>query len=148
MGEPSYPTLKLSRRIGEQWPNIEASREFSSQTLAQIQDVLVDLDSEDTNIVVLGSLGRGEFTPASDIDWYLLVDGISDPNHHALFLDAEKKIKGILAQGSRQREDIRNLRIQSRFDPQNRWGGGHEQQPNPSAAPPLRIYSRWAVGHP
>jgi hypothetical protein len=51
------------------------------------------LDSEDTNIVVLGSLGRGELTPGSDIDWYLLVDGISDPNHHALFLDADKKIK-------------------------------------------------------
>jgi predicted nucleotidyltransferase len=73
--------------------NIEATREFSNQTLAQIQGVLVDLDSEDTNIVVLGSLGRREFTRGSDIDWYLLVDGISDPNHHSLFLDAERKLK-------------------------------------------------------
>ncbi len=93
MGEPSYPTLELSRRIGVQWPNLEAAREFSNQKLAELKNVLVDLDSEDTNIVVLGSLGRKEFTQGSDIDWYLLVDGISDPNHHALFLNAEKKIK-------------------------------------------------------
>jgi hypothetical protein len=29
-------------------------------------------------------LGRDEFTLGTDIDWTLLVDGISDPNHHAL----------------------------------------------------------------
>jgi hypothetical protein len=37
-------------------------------------------------------LGREEFTTGSDIDWTLLVDGIADPNHHALFLDAKQKI--------------------------------------------------------
>jgi predicted nucleotidyltransferase len=92
MGEPFYPTLKLSRRIGQRWPNIESAREFSNGKLAELKGLLVDLDSGDTSIVVLGSLGRGEFTQGSDIDWYLLVDGIADPNHHALRLDAEKKI--------------------------------------------------------
>lgn len=93
MGEPSYPTLELSQRIGQQWSNLEAARDYSDLKLAELKDVLVDLDSGDTNIVVLGSLGRKEFTRGSDIDWYLLVDGISVPSHHALFLDAEKKIK-------------------------------------------------------
>jgi predicted nucleotidyltransferase len=93
MGEPPYPTLELSRRLGVQWPNIEADRERSNQKLDQLKALLVELDSEDTSIIILGSLSRKEFTPDSDIDWYLLVDGIADPNHHALLLDAEKKIK-------------------------------------------------------
>ncbi len=93
MEEPSYPTLNLSRRIGVQWVNIEAARERSDQTLSQLRGLLAGLDSEDLSIVILGSLSRKEYTPDSDIDWYLLVDGIADPNHHALLLDAEKKIR-------------------------------------------------------
>jgi hypothetical protein len=65
MGEPSYPTLKLSQRVGQRWSKLEADRAFSNQKLAQIKDLLVDLDSEDANIVVLGSLGRREFTQGS-----------------------------------------------------------------------------------
>ncbi len=95
MGESSYPTLELSRRIGVQWPNIEAARTFSRETLADLRSALADSDSDDTSVVVLGSLGREEFTSGSDIDWNLLVDGIADPNHHALFLDAQKKIKDV-----------------------------------------------------
>jgi UTP:GlnB (protein PII) uridylyltransferase len=63
--------------------------------LVELEHALVNLDSEDTSIVVLGSLGRLEFTSGSDIDWNLLVDGIADPNHHALFLDAQQEIKAV-----------------------------------------------------
>ena len=93
MAQPFYPTLELSRRIGVQWPNIKAARELSNQKIAELKEKLADLDSEDISIVILGSLGRKEFTPDSDIDWYLLVDGIADPNHHAVLLDAEKRIR-------------------------------------------------------
>jgi len=93
MGEPPYPTLALSQDLGERWPNVESARQLSNKKLAQLKDLLVDLDSDDTSIVVLGSLGRGEFTEASDIDWYLLVDGIADPHHHNLFLEADRRIK-------------------------------------------------------
>src|SRR3984885_1071718 len=95
MEEPSYPTLELSRRIGVQWPNIEAARTFSRETLVLLRRALADSDCDDTSVVVLGSLGREEFTSGSDIDWNLLVDGIADPNHHALFLDAQKKIREV-----------------------------------------------------
>jgi predicted nucleotidyltransferase len=95
MGEPSYPTLELSRRIGQRWPNIEAAREFSRETLDLLKCALADSDSDDTSVVVLGSLGREEFTSGSDIDWNLLVDGIADPNHHALLLDVRKKINEV-----------------------------------------------------
>lgn len=95
MAEPSYPTLELSRRIGVEWPNIEAARDLSRETLAVLRCALADCDSDDTSVVVFGSLGREEFTSGSDIDWSLLVDGIADPNHHALFLHAQKKINEV-----------------------------------------------------
>jgi len=83
----------LSQRIGQQWPKLEEARSFSVEKLGQLKNLIADLDSSDTNVAVLGSLGRQEFTQDSDIDWYLLLDGQSDPNHHALFLDAQKRIK-------------------------------------------------------
>jgi predicted nucleotidyltransferase len=86
MEEMSYRTLGLSQRLGERWPNIEESRALSSQKIAELKQLLSDLDAQDTSIVVQGSLGRGEFTNDSDIDWFLLVDGIADPHHHDVFL--------------------------------------------------------------
>jgi len=99
MGEPVYPTLELSKRVGQQWPHIEAARALSRETLEQLRCVFADSDSDDTSIVVQGSLGREEFTPTSDIDWFLLVDGIADPNHHSLFLDAKDKIRDFATKG-------------------------------------------------
>jgi hypothetical protein len=95
MEETTYRTLGLSQRLGERWSNIEKTRELSSRKIAELEHLLLDLDSEDTSIVVQGSLGRGEFTSDSDIDWYLLVDGIADPHHHDVFLEADKRIIAI-----------------------------------------------------
>jgi hypothetical protein len=99
MAQPSYATLQLSEHIGQRWPHIEAARSLSDQTLTELHQALHNLDSDDTSIVVLGSLGRKEFTSGSDIDWNLLVDGIADPNHHALFLDAQRVIKDRASKG-------------------------------------------------
>src|SRR5438552_3414433 len=78
------PVVHLSRRLGQPWPHIEASCILSLKTLKDLQEALPDTDSEDTSILVLGSLGRDEFTLGSDIDWNLLLDGIASPSHHAL----------------------------------------------------------------
>jgi len=93
MSEWLTPTLELSRRVGQQWPNIEAARALSRERLAQLREAFADSDSDDTSIVVCGSLGREEFTPGSDIDWCLVLDGIADSGHHDLFMDAKRKIK-------------------------------------------------------
>lgn len=58
----------------------------------ELRGALADLDSEDTSIVVSGSLARDEFTEGSDIDWTLLIDGLADPKHHDLFRNIQKKI--------------------------------------------------------
>jgi len=51
------------------------------QRLDELRSVLAGFDSEDTSIVVFGSLARDEFTEGSDIDWTLLIDGSADPKH-------------------------------------------------------------------
>jgi len=50
----SYPTLELSRRVGQKWLNIEAARTFSRKTLTELGEVLNGSDSDDTSIVVSG----------------------------------------------------------------------------------------------
>jgi len=37
--------------------------------------------SEDTSLVVFGSLARGEWTSASDLDWTYLIDGQANSDH-------------------------------------------------------------------
>ena len=48
--------------------------------------------SEDTSLVVFGSLARGEWTSASDLDWTYLIDGQANSDH----LVIAQKIQTIL----------------------------------------------------
>ena len=51
--------------------------------------------TEDTSVVLYGSLARREFTADSDADWSLLVDGIADPQHLDSSLEIAKRIAEI-----------------------------------------------------
>ncbi|MGV3722757.1 MAG: nucleotidyltransferase domain-containing protein [Actinomycetota bacterium] len=77
----THPIDALATRLQADWPAIQAAREATLRQHARLAEVLADLASEDTSIVVFGSLARDEFTIGSDIDWTLLVDGIADPRH-------------------------------------------------------------------
>src|SRR5436309_7847666 len=48
--------------------------------------------SEDTSLVVFGSLARGEWTSASDLDWTYLIDGQANSDH----LRISQKIQEVL----------------------------------------------------
>src|SRR5580704_3927718 len=74
----------LGRALGCKWEHIQTARSLAEQTRAELQAAVHGIDSEDTSIVVSGSLARDEFTQGSDIDWSLLVDGSADPKHHDL----------------------------------------------------------------
>jgi hypothetical protein len=50
------------------------------QTRSKLNQQLQGVDSDDCSVVVSGSLARDEFTPGSDIDWTLLIDGQADPD--------------------------------------------------------------------
>jgi predicted nucleotidyltransferase len=74
---------KLEAAAGVTWAAISQARQLAIET----RDILGRLVREkrlvppDTSFVVFGSLGRLEFTPDSDIDWALLVDGPADDGH-------------------------------------------------------------------
>ena len=62
-----------------------------------MRQALADLDSDDTSIVVSGSLARDEFTEGSEVDWTLLIDGLSDPGHYALTNRIDQVVRGFAA---------------------------------------------------
>lgn len=83
---------ELRGRVGSAWPNID---EAWSRTAALRQQLasLERFSSEDASVVVFGSVGRGEVTEASDIDWTLLIDGPSDPNHAHLVAEIRDRLE-------------------------------------------------------
>jgi hypothetical protein len=83
---------QLSCETGESWPAIEAARAKTEQLLATLRDGLGELDDASFSIIVTGSLGRAEASERSDVDWYLLVDGPSDPEHGPLRQKISKRI--------------------------------------------------------
>ena len=71
----------LAKQLDADWPFLLSGREKSLIEITRIQDACKDLVMPDTSLVVFGSLAHGEFTDGSDIDWTLLVDGITIPQH-------------------------------------------------------------------
>jgi predicted nucleotidyltransferase len=78
----SMPALrKLEKRTSSSWPAIHTAREETVKMRDLLTSALEQFATKDANIVVVGSVARGEVTQASDVDWMLLVDGLSDPKH-------------------------------------------------------------------
>lgn len=82
----------LGKKVGRQWKTIAAAKETSHQKLQLLNELLITgrekFGSEDTSIVVFGSLARQEWTSKSDLDWVLLIDGQAHPEH----LDVSQRI--------------------------------------------------------
>ncbi len=74
------PVQELQDRLHARWEHVAAARDLATHVRAKLGQALRGFDSEDSSVVVSGSLARDEFTPGSDIDWTLLVDGQADPN--------------------------------------------------------------------
>jgi predicted nucleotidyltransferase len=85
----------LQKRLAADWQALAKARASSLQKREELRNALESLDSQDTSIVVFGSLARDEFTSGSDIDWTLLVDGIADPEHYDIALEIQKHVKEI-----------------------------------------------------
>jgi predicted nucleotidyltransferase len=85
---------ELENKLGARWENLSAARERAQAKQAELRDALRRFDSDETCIVVAGSLARGEFTAGSDIDWSLLIDGMADPKHYP----ATSEIDRVIAQ--------------------------------------------------
>ena len=75
------PIDLLAEKVGSEWQNLARARAFTQQYRLELREKLAGLDTEDTSVVVFGSLARDEATSKSDVDWTLLVDGMADPQH-------------------------------------------------------------------
>ena len=84
MNSPNAAIAEFEAQAGAKWLNIGAACDLSCKTRSELARSLVGIDSEDTSIIVSGSLARNEFAPRSDSDWSLLVDGFADANHQAV----------------------------------------------------------------
>jgi predicted nucleotidyltransferase len=74
------PFDQLRTKYSGEWPAIVSAREFTARRLRDLESIK-EFESDNTSVVVFGSFARGELTPGSDIDWSLLIDGPSDPEH-------------------------------------------------------------------
>ncbi len=79
--EPTAQTSleALEQRTSSDWSHLRQARIQSARERATLTEALSDYSNRDASIIVVGSLAREEFTCGSDVDWALLVDGISFP---------------------------------------------------------------------
>lgn len=75
---------RLEKSLGIEFKHLTAARKVASIFRQQLVAKLGGLHSDDSSIVIFGSLARDEFTAGSDVDWTLLVDGVADPQHLAI----------------------------------------------------------------
>src|SRR5438874_844163 len=94
-GAPSTGFDKLVERFPERWPTIQTARRQALERRQELTSLIEQNVSEvrsDANLIVYGSLARGEWTAKSDLDWSLLVDGQVDADDQV----AAKKIQRLL----------------------------------------------------
>jgi hypothetical protein len=72
---------QLEARLGSDWKAIRAAGSATQQRRAELTAAFASQGSPDTSLVVFGSVARGEVTSGSDLDWILLIDGQSVPEH-------------------------------------------------------------------
>lgn len=71
----------LGTRLGREWPAIRRARAESVFVRQNLDGLFANRTSPDTTVVVFGSIAREKVTSSSDLDWILLVDGSSVPEH-------------------------------------------------------------------
>jgi predicted nucleotidyltransferase len=83
-GVSPTPFEQLKQSLCEDWPAISKARE-ATKPQASILNSICDNEEvalpANAVVVCFGSLARGEWTSGSDVDWTLLIDGMSDPDH-------------------------------------------------------------------
>jgi len=86
---------QLSAEVGRGWPTLTAARGSANEVRELLSTTLTEAFgafSTDIDVVTFGSLARQEWTSGSDVDWTLLIDGQSTPDHRALARDIGDRI--------------------------------------------------------
>lgn len=93
---------RLEARLESTWQSIRKAR---SQTQGRRDELIAEFaqhGSPDTSLVVFGSVARQEVTSGSDLDWILLIDGQSVPEHKDQEREIERRLieRKFIAPGS------------------------------------------------
>jgi predicted nucleotidyltransferase len=82
--EPMSDAVANASALLKTWVLADAS-EAAARTRRELDDLLSSrigrYSSQDTSLVVFGSLARGEWTSGSDLDWTYLIDGQANSDH-------------------------------------------------------------------
>ena len=71
----------------------EASLKTREDLDALLSDKIGKYASEDTSLIVFGSLARGEWTSKSDLDWTYLIDGGANSDHLRISQEIQRHLK-------------------------------------------------------
>jgi predicted nucleotidyltransferase len=85
---------RLESSLGCDWRAIRKARSDATARQNQLDELFRGQNSPDTSLVVFGSVARQEVTSSSDLDWILLIDGQSIPEHK----EQERVIESILTE--------------------------------------------------
>lgn len=83
---------ELEARLGARWASIRQARANTHERRRELTDCFAQLGSPDTTLVVFGSVAREEVTSGSDLDWILLIDGQSVPEHKEQEREIERRL--------------------------------------------------------
>src|ERR1700756_1760781 len=76
---------------------LTAASDAAARTRGDLDDLLSArigrYTSQDTSLVVFGSLARGEWTSGSDLDWTYLIDGQANSDHLLIAQKIQKLLK-------------------------------------------------------
>ena len=101
-GASATPFDQLKQSSGEDWLAITQARKATEPRQSLLSSIC-DNDNvalpANSVVVCFGSLARGEWTSGSDVDWTLLIDGMSDPDH---FLAVQRIAKALEEAGMRK----------------------------------------------
>jgi len=87
---------QLESSLGSDWPAIRKAYGDSAARRSHLDQLFRGQNAPDTSLVVFGSVARKEVTSSSDLDWILLIDGQSIPEHK----EQERVIESILAENN------------------------------------------------
>lgn len=104
----SSPPVKLSHldrlagRLGSSWQSIRKAQSETQNRRLELTSQFAQHGSPDTSLVVFGSIAREEVTSGSDLDWILLIDGQSVPEHKDQEREIERRLieRKFIAPGS------------------------------------------------
>jgi predicted nucleotidyltransferase len=122
-GSAKNPVDLLAAKVGGDWQNLAAARTFTQRYRQDLAQKFSGLDTEDTSIVVFGSLGRDEATSRSDVDWTLLIDGIADPQHPNTAHEIQQRLAKIQAKPPGREGTFGNLAFSHQI---LHWIGGED----------------------